>query len=141
MTDPSKAEIQREVELRRAAFASSLEAVATRVESGADRVHGALVKVQTVKEEGRALVTRHPLVFVAASVGLGLAFGLMAGGRRRRRAREAAIAAQVVAPMAAAVVEPQRSSLLWSAAGFVGRLALQSVVDKLTAVDEPSERG
>lgn len=132
MTERSKDEVQREVDARRAAFAASLDAVAVRVEAGADRVQGALVKVKDVTTQGRAVVSRHPLVFVAAAVGVGLALGVISG---RRRARRAVVASQV--PM---VVEPpRRSSLLWAAAGFLGKLALRQIVNSVAQAREPRD--
>lgn len=132
MSEPSKDEARRQLEARRAAFEGTFEAVAARVEARTQQVESALVRARDVTGGARALVTKHPLVFVAASVGLGLALGL-ASGRRRPR-----LSARHEAP---AAPRAERPSLLWSAAGFVGKMVLRGLVSSLAGGQEPPSRG
>lgn len=128
MSEPSKDEARRQVEARRAAFEGTFEAVAARVESRSQQVEAAMVRARDVTGGARALVTKHPLVFVAASVGVGLALGMASRGRRAR------LSARVEAPQAP---RAERPSLLWSAAGFLGKMVLRGLVGSLGGGREP----
>lgn len=132
MSEPNKDEALRQVEARRAAFEGTFEAVATRVEARSQQVESALVRARDVTGGARALVTKHPLVFVAASVGVGLALGLTSRGRRARLSARA----EATAPP-----PPARPSLLWSAAGFLGKMVLRGLAGSLVGGREPPSGG
>lgn len=112
-TDPSLALARREVRQRQEALDRTLQQLSARASKRIDQAQRVSLAARTVAADSARLVSQNRWVFLAASVGAGLAMG-------RRRPR------RLAGP------RPQRSSLVMEAGLLIGKALLRRFADSLT---------
>jgi ElaB/YqjD/DUF883 family membrane-anchored ribosome-binding protein len=118
-TDPSLALARREVRQRQEALDRVLEQLSARATKRLDQAQRVSAAARSVAADSARLVSQHRWVFLAASVGAGVAIG-------RRRPRRLAGPAQP---------RPPRSSLVVEAGILIGKALLRRFADSLARGD------